>query len=203
MTHLGPATGASLCPSLPEVPFVSKMMMSCLASFLGVSPFRETQDPMVDARLDLTPVPSRSWMKSTTKPARPCVKYVVCKMLAWYTKYPPKNDRAAAAVEASTPPPRNPDRPTAAANEPRPNVAWPSPMMRAKPTINGHCRLADLDQGRGKWEGGFLARSILCNTLQCYISCYITSYTTSYRTYLRNMLFHIFLLYHTLCWGVT
>ena len=31
---------------------MSKTMMACLASFLGVSPFRETQDPMVDARLD-------------------------------------------------------------------------------------------------------------------------------------------------------
>jgi hypothetical protein len=38
MTHLGPATGKLLCPSLP--------------SFLRVSPFRENQDPMVDARLD-------------------------------------------------------------------------------------------------------------------------------------------------------
>jgi hypothetical protein len=28
------------------------MMMACLASFLGVSRFRETQDPKVDARLD-------------------------------------------------------------------------------------------------------------------------------------------------------
>ena len=58
-------------------------------------------------------------MKSTTKPARPCMNYVACKMLAWYTKYPPKNDGAAAAVEASAPPPRTPDRPTTAANEPR------------------------------------------------------------------------------------
>ena len=40
-------------------------------------------------------------------------------MLAWHTKYPPKNDGAAAAVEASAPPPRTPDRPTTAANEPR------------------------------------------------------------------------------------
>jgi hypothetical protein len=41
-------------------------------------------------------------------------------MLAWDTKYPPKNrdDAAAAAVEASAPPPRTPDRPTRAANEP-------------------------------------------------------------------------------------
>jgi hypothetical protein len=59
-------------------------------------------------------------MKSRTKPARPCMKYVALKMLAWYTKYPPKNDGAAAAVEASAPPQRTPDRPTAAADEPRP-----------------------------------------------------------------------------------
>ena len=39
-----------------------------------------------------------------------CIKYVARKMLAWYIKYPPKNDGAAAAVEASTaPPPCTPD----------------------------------------------------------------------------------------------
>ena len=59
-------------------------------------------------------------MKSTTEPARPCMKYVERKMLAWYTKYSPKNDRAAAAVEARAPAPRTPDRPTAAADEPQP-----------------------------------------------------------------------------------
>ncbi len=48
------------------------------------------------------------------------MKYVARKMLAWYTKYPPKNNGAAAAVEASAPPPRTLDRPTAAADEPRP-----------------------------------------------------------------------------------
>ena len=58
-------------------------------------------------------------MKSTTKSTRPCRKYVARKMLAWHTKYPPKNDGAAAAVEASAPPPRTPDRPTMAADEPR------------------------------------------------------------------------------------
>jgi hypothetical protein len=47
------------------------------------------------------------------------MKYVVRKMLAWYTKYPPKNDEAAAAVEASAPPQRTPDRPATAADEPR------------------------------------------------------------------------------------
>jgi hypothetical protein len=59
-------------------------------------------------------------MKSTTKPARPCMKYVERQMLAWYTKYPPKNDGATAAVEASTPPLRTPDRPAAASDEPHP-----------------------------------------------------------------------------------
>jgi hypothetical protein len=59
-------------------------------------------------------------MKSMTKPARPCIKYVERKVLAWYTKYPPKNDGAAAAVEASASPPRTPDRPAAATDEPRP-----------------------------------------------------------------------------------
>jgi hypothetical protein len=46
-----------------------------------------------------------------------CMKYAARKMLAWYTvtKYPPKNDGAAAAVEASAPP-RTPDRPATAAN---------------------------------------------------------------------------------------
>jgi hypothetical protein len=39
--------------ALPEVPCVSKMLIAYLASFLGVSPFRDTQGPMVDARLDL------------------------------------------------------------------------------------------------------------------------------------------------------
>jgi hypothetical protein len=53
-------------------------------------------------------------MKST----RPCIQYVARKMLAWYTKYPPKNDGAAAAVEASAPPSCTPDRPTTAAYEP-------------------------------------------------------------------------------------
>jgi hypothetical protein len=35
-----------------------------------------------------TPAPWKSWMKSTTKSTRPCMKYVARKMLAWYIKYP-------------------------------------------------------------------------------------------------------------------
>ena len=58
-------------------------------------------------------------MKSTKKSTRPCRKYVARKMLAWDTKYPPKNDGAAAAVEASAPPQRTPNSPITAADEPR------------------------------------------------------------------------------------
>jgi hypothetical protein len=56
--HLGTAQGiwdrklAVWHIALPEVPCVSKMLIAYLASFLGVLPFRETQDPMVDTRLD-------------------------------------------------------------------------------------------------------------------------------------------------------
>jgi hypothetical protein len=91
---------------------VSKMLIAYLASFLRVSPFRDTQDPMVDTRLDLLyreamdkldEVDNASWMK---------YRDVARKMLAWYTKYPPKNYGAAAAVEASAaPPPRTRPRP--------------------------------------------------------------------------------------------
>jgi hypothetical protein len=48
------------------------------------------------------------------------MKYVARKMLAWYSKYPPKNNGAVAAVEASAPHQHTPDRPAAAADGPRP-----------------------------------------------------------------------------------
>jgi hypothetical protein len=49
---------ALLCPSLPEGLCVSKtiIVMAFLASFLGVAPFRVTQDPMVDARCQTLPL---------------------------------------------------------------------------------------------------------------------------------------------------
>jgi hypothetical protein len=50
-----------------------------------------------------------------------CKKYVARKMLAWYKKYQPKNDGAAAAVEASAALQRILDRcPAAAPYGPRP-----------------------------------------------------------------------------------
>jgi hypothetical protein len=94
-------------------------MIACLASFLGVSPFRETQDPMFDARFDLLYRDAMEKLDEVEDEA--CMKYVARKMLAWYAKYQPKNDGAAAAVEASAPPPqRTPNRPAAAADGPRP-----------------------------------------------------------------------------------
>ena len=92
-------------------------------------------------------------------------------MLAWDTKYPSKNDGAAAAVEASAPPQRTPDRPVAAADEPRPKCGMALSDDEGQAAKQLLYKLAlqvgrsDLDPGRGKWEGGFLAHSMLCNTL--------------------------------------
>jgi hypothetical protein len=155
--------------------------MACLASFLEVSPLRETQDLMVDARLDFLYRDAGAMEKLDEVEDEACkalhevnsLSAQDAQRLAWYTKYPPKNDEAATAVEASAPPPRTPDRPAAAADEPRPKrgmaLSDDEGPLRAKQTsycgLNGHCSLADLDPGRRKWEGGFLARSMLCNTL--------------------------------------
>ena len=99
-------------------------------------------------------------MKSTTKSTRPCRKYVARKMLAWNTKYPPKNDGAAAAVEASAPPPRTPDRPTTAANEPRQKRGMAlsdDEGQAAKQLLNKLALLAGRSRsGKGKMGGGVL-----------------------------------------------
>jgi hypothetical protein len=151
---------------------VSKTTMACLASFLGVSPFRETQDPMVDARPDFLyrNASAMDKLNELIDKVYKALQEVRCAQDACLEhKYPPKNDGAAAAVEASAPPQSTPTAPPLQQMSPARNVAWPSPMMRAKQPshclINGHCRLADPDLGRGKWEGGFLALSMLCNTL--------------------------------------
>jgi hypothetical protein len=86
---------------------------------------------MVDTRLDLLYREAMDKLDEVDDKA--CMKYVALKMLAWYTKYLPKNDGAAVAFEASAaPPPHNPDCcPAAAPDEPRPKL-----MMWAKPTSN-------------------------------------------------------------------
>jgi hypothetical protein len=100
------------------------------------------------------------WMKSMTKPARPCMKYVSRKMLAWYTKYPPTNDGAAAAVEASAPPPRTRDRPAAAADEPRPKCGMTfsdDEGQADKYLLNNRALQAGRSgSGKGKMGGGVL-----------------------------------------------
>jgi hypothetical protein len=78
---------------------------------------------MVDARLDLLYRDTMEKLDEVDDEA--CMKYVARKMLAWYTKCQPKNDGAAAVIEASAPPQRTP-------NHPARNVTWPFPMMRAK-----------------------------------------------------------------------
>ena len=69
---------------------------------------------MFDARLDCLYRDAGAMEKLDevdAKSTRHCRKYVARKMLAWNTKYPPKNDGAAAAVEAPTAPPRQPMSP--------------------------------------------------------------------------------------------
>ena len=74
---------------------MSKMMIAYLESFLGVSPFLQTQDPRVD----------RDTMEKLDEVNNEaCIKYVARKILAWYTNFPPKNDGAATDVDASAPP---------------------------------------------------------------------------------------------------
>jgi hypothetical protein len=100
---------------------VSKMMIAYLESFLRVSPFLQTQDPRVDAKIDVLYRDAMEKLAPVDEvDDEACIKYVARKMLAWYTKFPPKNDGAAAAVEASAPPPHTPDRPTAATDGPSP-----------------------------------------------------------------------------------
>ena len=82
------------------------------------------------------------------------------KMLAWNTKYPPKNDGAAAAVEASAPPPRTPDRPTMAADEPRQKRGMAlsdDDGQAAKQLLNKRALQAGRSRsGKGKMGGGVL-----------------------------------------------
>ena len=99
----------------------------------------ETQDPIVDARLDCLYRDAGAMEKLDevdAKSTRHCRKYVARKMLAWNTKYPPKNDGAAAIVEASAPPRATPTAPPWPPMSPARNVAWPSLIKRAKPTSN-------------------------------------------------------------------
>jgi hypothetical protein len=84
---------------------------------------------MVNTRLDLLYREAMDKLDEVDDEA--CMKYIARKMLAWYTKYPPKNDGAAAAVEASAaPPPRTPERsPAAATDGPRPLRISATPEM--------------------------------------------------------------------------
>ena len=74
---------------------------------------------MVDARLDCLYRDACAMEKLDEVDEKVYKALQEVRCAPWNTKYPPKNDAAAAAVEASAPPPRTPDRPTTAANEPR------------------------------------------------------------------------------------
>ena len=71
---------------------LSKTMVAYLESFLGVSPFYKTQDPRVDANLDVLYKDALS--KANEIEDRAFQNYVARKLTAWYTRFPPKkNDK--------------------------------------------------------------------------------------------------------------
>jgi hypothetical protein len=107
-------------------------MIACLARFLRVLPFRETQDLMVDARLDFLYKDAGAMEKLDQVVNETCkaLHEVCCAHDSGLVH------QAVAAVEAllrspPTAPPRLPMGPAR-------NVAWPSPMMRTnlKPPSN-------------------------------------------------------------------
>jgi hypothetical protein len=119
-------TGNS-CIALPEDPCVSKMIIACLASCLGVSPFKGTQDPMVDAKLDFLYRDAMGKLDEVDDEA--CIKYVARKIHP-RTRGPLLLSRPALLLRApSTAPLRPPMGPAR-------NVARPSPMMRVKQPSN-------------------------------------------------------------------
>jgi hypothetical protein len=71
------------------------MTIAYLASFLRVSPFRKTHDFIVHVKLDVLYRDAMEKLGEVND--EDCMKFVVRKMLAWYTKNPPKNDEAAAS----------------------------------------------------------------------------------------------------------
>jgi hypothetical protein len=70
---------------------VSKMMVAHLASFFGVSPFRETQDPCVDSKINLLYKDSMHILDEIDTMIY--TKYMSRKIPAWFTKFqvPAKN----------------------------------------------------------------------------------------------------------------
>ena len=109
-----PASGlGNWRPALPEIPCVSKMMVAYLASFLGVSPFRETQDPRVDTKIDLLYKDSLTILNESSDANY--VKYIERKMHRWYIQFPPCNAAVADNTDALPSSPR--DNSNAAADE--------------------------------------------------------------------------------------
>jgi hypothetical protein len=120
---------------------MSKMMITYLESFFGVSPFLQTQDSPVDARVEVLYRDTMEKLDEVFDEA--CIKYVAHKMLVWYTKFPPKNYSSTTgatglpllskpALLLST----SPTSPPWPKMGPAQNVAWPSSIMRVQPPHN-------------------------------------------------------------------
>jgi hypothetical protein len=85
------------------------MMVAYLASFLGVSSFRETQDPRVDTKIDFLYKDSLTILNECNDANY--VKYLARKMHLWYIQFPPCK---AAVADDDDALPTSPNPPSAA-----------------------------------------------------------------------------------------
>ena len=78
-----PATSSG--PAMPAIPTISKKMVAYLESFLGVAPFRK---PAIDTRIDKLYADAMKRLGYVTDDRY--VAYLVRKLQAWYSRFPPK-----------------------------------------------------------------------------------------------------------------
>ena len=78
-------------PPLEESPVISKKTVAYFESFLGAAPFpRIRKDARLDARIDKFYQNAMVRLAKVTH--KDFVKYIERKMVAWYRRFPPKND---------------------------------------------------------------------------------------------------------------
>jgi hypothetical protein len=163
MAHLGPAPGTLLCRRFHACPRWWSPTWRASS---------ETQDLMVDARLDvLYRDAMRSWMKLTTKPAwstlsARCWPSTPCFHHPRTTGQPRLSKQAWALLLRASPttPPRPPMGPAG-------NVVWASQMMGAASNHDCWINGWPIRTRGGEGEGG--SYHVACYVTR-YVSCYIT-----------------------------
>ena len=78
-------------PGLEASPVISKKTVAYFESFLGAAPFpRILKDPRLDARVDK--FYANAMIRLSKVSDKDFVRYIERKMLAWYRRFPPKDD---------------------------------------------------------------------------------------------------------------